>query len=279
MFFLWYILHLLIIINYSISDQLCIDKCQFEYNLHSNFSLPSDCHTIRRDSCYVLTTFDYIKQTIKISFSLEPDRQDIENDYQTDNIIRSTINLEGTPFTINSVEYYCSTGDHCDLDYVENIAIPIYTPKSCEKFRSQLIQYLNPDPPTHERDCYINENTTLKCDLPCEFIYDNPDKISRSCEGDLDLMFETIIGESTPINKPEYHYRTWKFSCTTSLCNGKEMQQRIEDLIRLDDGECLSFFNQPNETTTYIPSKSTSTFSKSYYLIIFIICIFVSCDI
>jgi hypothetical protein len=274
MFFLWYLLHLLILIHSSISDQLCINKCQFQYDLHSNFSLPSNCNVSRQEHCSVVTTFDYIKNIIKVDFSLEYDKQNLENDNETNNVILSIINLAEPSFIQHSIEYICSTGDNCDLDYVENIAIPTYTSKSCEKFRSQLIQYLNPYPPSYERDCLVNQNTTVKCNLPCEFIYDNPNQISRTCDGELASMFETKIGQSTPINKPEYAYRTLAFSCTTSLCNGQQMQQRIDNLINSDNGECLSFFNQPNETTTPIPSKSSSTFSKSLYLIIFIIYFF-----
>jgi len=274
MFFLWYFLHLLIIINSCISNQLCIDRCQFEYNLHSNFSLPSDCNVTRRDYCFVITTFDYIKETIKVYFNLEFDEQHLENAYQIDNVIHSTISLEDPTFIEHSVEYSCSTGDNCDLDYVQNLAIPSYTSKSCENFRLKLIQYLNPDVPSADRDCFINEYVTSTCDLPCEFIYHNPNQISRSCDGDLGLIFETTIGQSIPINKPEYNYRTWNFSCTPRLCNGKEMQQTIQNLIDSDNGECLIFFNQANTTTTNAPSKSASIFSKLFYLIIFIIYFF-----
>lgn len=274
MFFLWYIFHLLIIINYSISDQLCIDRCQFEYDLHSNFSLPSECNITRRDNCFVLTTFDYSKQIVKVYFSLEYDPLDITNIYQTDTTISTIINLADPPFIQHSIEHFCSTGDHCDLNYVENIAIPKYSSKACDDLRSEFIQYLNPNPPSFERDCYLNENTTLKCNQPCEFMYNNPNEISRSCDGELNMMFKTTVGLSTPINKPENYFRKWDYACTTSLCNGKPMQEHIEKLIYSDNEKCLIIFNQTNETTTHIPSKSLSIFKKSYSSIIFIISFF-----
>ncbi len=270
MVFLWYLFHLLILVNYSISDQLCIDKCEFQYDFNSNFSLPSDCNTTRRNRCFVLTQFDYIKKIIKIDFSLEPDEIHLDTDNQTDTRVRSYINLANPSFIQHSIDYFCSTDNYCDLEFVRNIALSILTPKSCTKFRSQLIQYLNPDPQSTDRDCYRSENTTFKCDKPCELIYKNPNETVRSCDGQLKLEFQTTVGQSTPIDKPEYQYRTWSFSCTSQLCNGQSMQQRVENLIDFDHGECMISFKETNETTTALPSKSASIYSQLFSLFIFI---------
>lgn len=272
MFLFWYLFYLLILVNYSINDQLCIDKCQFQYDFHSNFSLPSDCNITRRVRCFVLTEFDYINKIIKLYFSLEPDEINLDdNNNQTDIRVRSYINLAEPPSIQHSIDYFCSNSDYCDLEFVQNIAMPIFTPKSCTKFRTQLIEYLNPEPLSMNRDCYRSENTTFKCDKPCELIYKNPNETLRSCDGQLKLEFETMVGQAIPIDKPEYEYRTWSFSCTSQLCNGKSMQQRVERLIDFDHDECMISFKQINETTTVLPSKSTSIYSQLFSLLIFII--------
>ena len=269
MFFLWILFFL---VNYSICDQLCIDKCQFQYDLHANFSLPPDCNTTRRDRCYVLTEFDYIKNKIELHFSLEPDEINLgeNNTNQTDTRVRSYINLAQPPFIEHSIDYYCSTGDYCDLEFVRNFALPVFTPKSCTRFRSKLIEYLDPEPLSKHRNCFHGDDATVQCDRPCELIYKNPNETTRSCDGQLKFEFQTTVGQATPIDKPEYEYRTWSFACTGNICNGISMQRRIENLILFDQDQCLVTLKQTNETTTPLPSKSASIYSQLFSLLIFI---------
>lgn len=260
MFFLWLFIHCFILFHCVFTDQSCIDRCDFQYNLSLNFTLPSDCNLIRRDRCYVLINFDYTKELIDVHFSLEPDEEISTNENQTDLVVRSTISLTDPKSIQHSVGYYCSTGDQCDLEFVQQTILPTFVNKSCDAFRSRLIDHLNPNPPSMSRQCYQNENTTLKCDAACELIYTGPNEISRSCDGDLGMKFVTIVGQSTPIDKPEYDNRNYSYACNTPLCNGRSMQERIEYLIIYDHEECLISFKEMNETTTVIPSKSTSRY-------------------
>jgi hypothetical protein len=251
--------------------------------MHTSFNLPPDCTVNRQDECSVLLIFNYAAQTVTIDFSFAFRKQRLRADYQTDNTINTVIGLEEPIIIEHVVEYYCSTGDDCDLNYVKDKALPLYTEKSCQNFRSELIRYLNPDPSSAQRDCFQNDNTTSLCILPCELQYQNPNSISRSCTGIVDIGFETTVGQSTPINKPEYNSRSITYGCSSEMCNGIPMQQRIQRLISLDNGECIITLNDTIDTTTSVPLTTTTTatikpgnqaitFSKSFILIIFILC-------
>lgn len=255
-----------------VGDQLCIDRCDFQYDFDSNFTLPSNCNLTRRDRCYVLMIFEYNKNLIEVHFSLEPDDEIDAGENQTDLVVRSMISLVEPSVLQHSVGYFCATGDQCDLEFVRQTILPTFLEKSCERFRAKLIDYLNPNPPSVSRQCYENENTTLKCDAACQLIYTGPNEISRSCDDDLGMRFETIVGQSTPIDKPEYDYRNYSYACNTPLCNGRLMQERIENLIVYDHGECLISFKEMNETTTtVIPSKSTSRYVSDLCMILFVV--------
>ena len=283
MFFFWYLLNIFLVIHSCISDQLCIDTCKIRHDMHTSFELPPECTVTRREQCTVLLIFNYAEQTVTIDFAFESYKQHLQADYQTDNVVHSVITLQDPPFVEHNVEYYCSTGDNCDLNYVKDIAIPQYSAKTCTDFRTQLIRYLNPDNAPAERDCFQIDNSTSLCNLPCQLEYHNPNSISRSCDGTIDIGFETTVGQSTPTNKPEYNSRQFAYGCMTEMCNGIEMQYRIQRLISMDNGECMIILNKTFESTTSIlttiPMTTTTpkhhnhgtTFSKSFILIIFIL--------
>jgi hypothetical protein len=280
MFFLWSLLHFVFIINSASSDQVCVSSCEFEQNFQSIFCLPPKCTFTRRDQCSVILKFNYQTQIVTVDFSSQLHKQRLDAVYKTDHVVNSVINLEETSFIQHTVEYYCSTGDNCDLDYVQNIAIPLYVRKSCQHFRSELIKYLHPNSSSPHRYCLQNNSSPVLCELACDIIYNNPDNIYRSCDGQVDLTFDTKYGQSTPINKPDYSYRSFAYACTSELCNGIVIQNRIQRLVDLDNGECMILLNEtigsttsalPTTTTTTMKPRSTAAaFSKSFILIIVI---------
>jgi hypothetical protein len=292
MFFFWYLLNFFLIINSCISDQVCINSCQFNFDIHAEFTLPHDCTYTRREQCAVMIIFDYEDAAIEIDFGFESDKPDNKSVYDTDNIIITVINLEDPSFIRHTVTYYCSTGDNCDLNYVKTKAIPLYAPKACQDFRKLLVERLYPDPSSSHRDCFLNDTATLLCEQPCDLSYNSSNQISRSCGGRVDLAFETTVGQSSPVNKPEYTNRIFAYACTPGLCNGLVMQNLIRKMITTDNGECMIFLNETIETTTSTfastnPSMITSTiittttatthhnhattFSNSFISIIFIL--------
>ena len=186
MFFFWYLLNFFLIIHSCISDQLCISTCQFEHDMHTSFELPPECTITRREQCTALLIFSFAKQTVTIDFGLESHKQHLQADYQTDNVVRSVIFFNDPPFVEHVVQYFCSTGDNCDLNYVKDIAIPQYSAKTCTDFGTQLTRYLNPSDAPAVRDCFQIDNSISFCQSSCQLEYHNPNNISRSCDGTVD---------------------------------------------------------------------------------------------
>jgi len=272
MFLLCYFLQLVLLLKFSICTQLCVDNCQVEYDLYGTFTLPSGCSMIQRDYCYVLTIFDYVKQTVKVEFNA-----DFDNENRTTIKIKSIFSLEEPESIEHLLSYTCSTGDHCDIEYIRNLTVQRSAPDACQRLRSQLIDYLDPPPLSTVRDCYIDEQTTSKCQRPCEFIYKSSSEISRSCSGDLELTFEMIIEKSRPTNQSESDdsQRTWSFSCTTSNCNGRQMQDQIDNLIHLNRKPCFFSFDDDQPTTTTVPLKAQSVSFQLVIIFLYLSLIFI----
>ena len=258
MFFLIFsFLNLVFLLHSSTADQLCIDSCQFDYDPQSIFTLPQDCTVIQRSQCSVRLIFNYITKKVNVQFSSSTIKDAAAIIYETETKVRSVISFEND-FIQQTVDYSCSTGNQCDLDYVRNTAIPLYAEKDCTEFKADLMQqlYFND---TSRRECFLNETYVYLCDQPCDLLYDGFNQTERSCDGRVDLAFETSIGESTPVNKPEYLYRTYSYGCSTEFCNGPILQKVIEILIHRDEGQCLIGFNNTIDTTTTSSTTTTTT--------------------
>jgi hypothetical protein len=278
MFLLWCITSLLLIINSCNSAQLCVDSCTFEHDFDATFALPSNCTFVQRDQCDTILTFNFLTRIVNIQFGkLSQEEQGNDSDYTSDNIAHTVIALDGDLSVQHVIEYYCSTGDRCEYDYVLNQALPLYIHKTCQHLRVNLIALLHSDPASTHRPCLLDDGDVSVCDKPCELFYVNPNQTLRSCDGQRDLTFQTTVGRSTPTNKPDYDYRLYAYACTTTLCNGFPEQDNIEKLLQSDDGECLIHFDDGNTTTTSVTPTSTTTtyhnhaisFSKSFVLFVF----------
>jgi hypothetical protein len=265
---------LLLIINSCISDQLCIDSCSFDHDFDASFAIPPNCTFIQRDQCDVILTFNYSARIINIKFGTLSHKQQRDDITYTSELISNTIiTLDGDSSAQNIVEYYCSTEDHCEYNYVVNQALNLYIHKTCHHFRVNLISLLHSDPSSSSRSCVLNSGDISPCDNPCQLSFLNPNLISRTCDSRRNLEFETTVGRTTPINNPAYDYRFYTYTCTTELCNGLEMQDKIQKLIQSDDGECLVFLENINQTTTRHPNQAIS-YPKSCSL--FMICFLLS---
>jgi hypothetical protein len=272
MFFLWYVVSLFLIINSCTSEQLCIDSCKFDHNFDADLTLPPNCNFTQRDQCDVILTFEYSTRIVNIEFgtlSRKQQRDDIV--YTSELISHTTITLDGDSSTENMVEYYCSTGDRCEYNYVVHQLLPLYIHKTCHHFRANLISLLHSDPSSTNRSCLSDSGDVLKCDNPCELVFFHPNLTLRNCDADRNLQFETTVGRTTPTNKPEYDYRLYAYTCTTEMCNGFEMQNKIDKLIETDDGECLIFLQKSSATTTI--NHEGILYSKSFLL--FLLCILI----
>ena len=174
------------------------------------------------------------------------------------------------------VEYYCSTGDRCEYDYVVNQALSLYIHKTCHHLRVNLISLLHSDPSSPSRSCMLGNGDISICNHPCHLFLLDPNTIIRACNSPINLKFQTSVGRTTPTNKPEYSYRVYSYGCTTELCNGNAKQQQIEKLIKADDGECLLLLEDGNQTTTSVttyepitvPHNQAMLHSKSFLLCI-----------
>ena len=270
MYFLWYLSSLLLIVNSCTSERRCIDSCSFEHQFDAKLILPSTCTFSQRDQCDAILTFDYSSRTVNIKFgTLSRKRQRDDIVYTSEIISHTSITLSGDSSAENIVEYYCSTGDLCEYAYVLNQALSLYIHKTCHHFRVNLISLLHSDPSSTTRSCITSDGSIAKCDHPCDLFSVNPNHTVRQCDGQTDLDFQTSVGRTTPVNKPEYDYRLYSYACTTELCNGDAVQEQIVNLIESDDGECLFFLDQNQTmTTTTTPSNHAMSYSKSFFLCI-----------
>ena len=267
------LLSILLWIPSSTSDQSCVDNCQFEYDIETEFLLPTRCRYSRRDQCSAMLNFDHVKQTVAIEFGSPLPRQATGMSGETETIAHTVINLEDTSFIHQTVEYFCSTGDACELDYVRTIAIPKYSRKRCGDFQKELMKYLHPNSTSLQRNCYVSETTLMLCNLPCDLFY-TPDAVKRACDGQVDVAFETSVGRSTPIDLPDYRARLFAYGCTGQLCNGPVMQKVIEKLIDSDQGQCLISVNETTTSgtpsTLVDPTQGRAFIFVSSFMIIFI---------
>lgn len=223
--------------------------------MQSSFTLPAACTPIEQERCSARLVFDYITKKVNVKFDAAAIKDTAQTVYDTDTAVRSVINFE-RDFIQQTVDYSCSTSNSCNLDYVQNIAIPVYSQKNCSTLKFELILTLYTNQ-TIQRDCFVNDTFASLCTAPCDLLYDNSGRTARGCDGRVDLAFETSIGVSTPVNKPEYRARTYAYGCNTPLCNGLIFQKRVETLLDRDlvqDG-CLISLNSTFETTV----TSTST--------------------
>lgn len=264
MLLVWSLLSLFLSIHSSTSDQLCQDTCQYQYDTQTEFQLPISCTQIRRDRCSAVLNFDHVHQTVAIEFGSPLPKQVADITVETKTIVHTVINLEDTSFMHQTVEYYCSTGDSCDLDYVRMKAIPLFSRKQCDNFQKELMKYLHPNSTSLQRECFVSETTFARCDLPCDLLY-SPDRIIRSCDGQVDLTFETSVGQSTPINLPEFRTRLFSYGCTGQFCNGQVMQGIIQKLIDSDQGQCLISLNETavTSTSTFTTPSSSADYNQA----------------
>ncbi|UJR23048.1 hypothetical protein I4U23_026074 [Adineta vaga] len=271
MFFLWLSISLLLITKFCTSQPLCIDSCKFNHNFDDTLVLPSNCTIQQRDQCATILIFDYSNRIVNIQFGSYSNRQQRSNIIYTTELITDTIiTLDGESSAQNVVEYYCREGDRCEYEYIVNNILPFYIHKTCHRLRVQLIARLHGDPSSTSRTCVINgDSDTSTCGQPCELFFNNPNETLRRCDSPKDLQFQTTVGQTTPINKPEYNYRLYSYTCTTDLCNSYAKQQEIERLIKSDDGECLVFLENINQTsTTTIVPYSQGSFNSNFLLLI-----------
>jgi hypothetical protein len=284
MLLFWHILNVFVIVHYCSSDQSCIHSCQFDYDIRTVFTLPLTCRIVKQARCSVLLRFTPGKQFVNIDFSSSSIKLEKSQIYETDNIAHSIIGFEEDSFIEQTIEYSCSTGDLCDVDYVQRTAIPLYSHKQCDAFQKTLIQHLHPASSSSKRECFISEREIGACTAPCDLFHSNSNSIVRSCDGRVDLGFQTVIGRSTLANKVEYHARWFSYACTSELCNGPVMEHELAKLIDKDHGKCLIVFNDTIETsttalststsTTAVPYNHTSTFATSWFVMIFVVMLF-----
>lgn len=240
--------------------QLCVDSCSVDHDFDGNFTLPLNCTFVQRDQCDVLITFDYSARIIHFQFgTLSQSQQRDPVVYTSDNIAHTTITLDGDSNAQHIIEYYCSTGDACEYKYAVDEALPLYKHKTCHLFRAKIISLLHSEPSSTSRACIVEDGTEKICAYPCELFYTSPNQTLRSCDAQRSLEFQTTVGRSTPTNKPEYTYRLYAYACTNQGCNGYTKQDAIEKLMREDDGECLIFLDNNNQTTSTPGSTATST--------------------
>lgn len=259
MFVFGCLLTILLTIPSCASYPLCIDSCQFEHDMRTPFDLPSRCNSSRREAhCSVVLTFDATKQTVAFDFgtSSPPDHGDVV--YETENILHTEIHLDDTLSVEQKLEYYCSTGDRCELDFITTKVIPSYATKRCQHLQTKLIQYLHPNSTSSHRECFLNETEIGACSSLCSLLHVHADYIKRSCDDHARHLFETSAGRSTPSNHPDYEHRLFSYGCTSQLCNGPVIQKHIQTMIDTDNGECLLGLDPPASSTT-APMTSTST--------------------
>ena len=261
MSFVCYLFSVAILLNVCLGQQLCIDSCKFEQPFEQNFTLPSNCTSSQQTECSVVLTFDYTTRVVTIEFGFsQTDRHSEPITYTSDNIAYTTFTLNDNSSVQHTIEYYCSTGDRCDFNYVRDQALALYTHKHCANFREQLSSLLYANPPTSTRQCMSKTSNVSSCDRPCVLSFINPTDTLRICEGEQYLGFRTAVGRSTPESKPEYNYRLYAYSCTTPVCNGYDTQARVEKLIDSDNGDCL------------ITLKPTWWWRKKLFSLILFIC-------
>ena len=257
-FFLWSFLNLLLLLHPCTAGQSCISSCQFDYDLQSAFTLPEQCTTIEQAQCSVRLIFNYITNKVNVQFSSAAIKKAAaEPIYDTETNVRSVINFEND-FIQQTVDYSCSTSNKCELDYVQKTAIPRYAGKNCTEFKADLMRQLYSNQTSH-RECFLNDTQAYLCDEPCDLLHYGINQTNRACDGRVDLAFETSIGQSTPVNKPEYLYRTYSYACTTEFCNGAVLQKTVEILIHRDEGQCLIVLNDTIDTTTTSTSPINTT--------------------
>ena len=248
---------MLLIIHSCASYPLCIDSCQFDHDMLTPLTLPSGCNFTRQAHCSVRLTFDTAKQTVALDFgtSSPPAHEGVI--YETENILHSEMHLEDTLSVEQTVEYYCSTGDRCELDYVTTKLIPFYAAKKCQHLQAKLVQYLHANSTSAMRECFLNESGIGACPSLCSLLHEHADKITRSCDDHARLLFQTSAGRSTPTNHPDYEHRLFSYGCTSPLCNGPVVQKHIQKLIEADNSECLLGLDPPTSTSTTQPMTST----------------------
>ncbi len=156
--------------------------------------------------------------------------------YRSEIISHTIIALDNNSSVQNMVEHYCSTDDHCDYDYVVNQALPLYIHKTCQHFQLNLISLLDSDPSS-----LLNNGNISICNQPCEFIFVNPNQTLHTYYNQNNLEFQTTVGRTKQINKPEYNYRLYSYACTTELSNGFSKRQEIEQLIKSNNEDRLIF--------------------------------------
>ncbi|CAF1162098.1 unnamed protein product [Adineta steineri] len=267
MFFLWSIGSLLLILNSCICQQLCINSCNFNQDFDADLVRPSNCTIIEQERCSAILIFDYSTRIVNIQFGSYSKKQQRDDILYTSELISTTmITLENESSTKTKVEFYCSSSSLCEINYVITQALPVYIHKTCHHLRVNLISLLHSNPSSSSRSCMMNDDSVSKCDQPCKLFSPNPNQTLRGCESSSNLEFQTTIGRTTPTNKPEYDHRLYSYTCTTELCNGYEKQQEIEKLIKSDNGECLSFLEDINQTTTTTSYNQATSYSKSFYL-------------
>lgn len=247
------------VFHQSNAEQLCLESCRFDHSFDGNFTIPLNCTIGPREQCAATMTFDYTNRVVHMLFgNLSKSVQSDAENYTTDNVIHTSIGLDGDSSTEHVIEYYCSSGDLCERNYVLDEALPQFLKKTCFFIRTKLIALLRADPSVKQRACMIADGEEVICDKQCELFYQAPGKVKRDCDNQRNLEFQTTVGYSTPINKPEYQYRLFAYACTTPACNAYTTQAKIEKLLREDDGECLVGFNSTIEPTTTIVIPTTA---------------------
>ena len=242
--FVFGVFYFFILIHLSTTDQSCVNSCVVESKFGAKLELPETCGKATKAKCSVLATFDYVNSVTVIEFGLNQRKQRSMDSNETEVTVNSVFSLEDKTFVRQAVEYFCSTGDRCELNFIEQQALPLYSQKKCDRFQSILYKNLVSEPVTTQRECFFNETIVTFCSEPCNLIYTNSTQIQRSCNDLVDLSFETFIGQSTPVNKPEYKDRSFSYGCSTPLCNGPAMQEQLKDSIENDRGECLILLNE-----------------------------------
>ncbi|CAF1126239.1 unnamed protein product [Rotaria sordida] len=94
-----------------------------------------------------------------------------------------------------------------------------YISQTLATYWTNYAKIINSNPLSLYHDCFQTNCKTLRYDLFCNLIYDNPNQLLQSCNGQVYLTFNKIMSQSTPINKLEYNYRSFTYASTTPLCD------------------------------------------------------------
>lgn len=257
---------LLTLSNLSNSDRLCRSDCFFSKNFAENLTIPSSCREIRRSKCSVLINFDYIERRTSFDFDLIPSKLMKETGESSKTTVTSIFNLEDTTFARQTVEHFCSDEDFCDWKFVENEGIFYERKTSCDKIGGKFVEILYDQSLPGEFECFLNDTTVGLCESPCEFMEIDSAESERSCDGLIDLAFQTSLSRTTKNGETFFQDRIFSYACTKSLCNGVNTEKQIRSIIDDDRGSCLISLNE----TFSGNSSSKIDFPQFFLFVIFL---------